>query len=87
MPESIERRRRERRRTAWMGAWSTTVLLLLAALALLGLRRHFELTGFLSALLLGLALVDLGLTVPVWISLKQRLDEIEGGEEDAAGQY
>lgn len=87
MPESIERRRRERRRTAWMGAWSATVLCLLAALVLLGLRRHFEPAGFLRVLLLGLALADLGLIVPVWISLKQRLNEIEGGEEDAAGQY
>ena len=87
MPESIEHRRRERRRAAWMGAWSTTVLHLLAALVLLGLRRHFALTGFLRVLLLGLALADLGLIVPVWISLKERLIEIEGGEEDAAAQY
>ena len=87
MPESTERRRRERRRAAWRGAWSTTALQLLAALVLLGLRHHFALTGFLNVLLLGLALSDLGLIVPVWISLNERLKEIEGGEEDAAGQY
>jgi len=32
-------------------------------------------------------LLELGMIVPVWILLKTRLKEIEGGEEDAATQY
>lgn len=32
-------------------------------------------------------LLELGMIVPVWILLKTRLKEIEGGEEDAAAQY
>ena len=87
MPKNTEERRRERRRTAWTGAWSATILHGLSALLLLILRRHFGLDDFLGGLLLVVALVDLALIVPVWICLKQRLHEIEGGEEDAAGQY
>ena len=32
-------------------------------------------------------LLELGMIIPVWILLKTRLKEIEGGEEDAAAQY
>ena len=32
-------------------------------------------------------LLELGMIVPVWILLKTRLKEIEGGEEDVAAQY
>ena len=32
-------------------------------------------------------LLELGMIIPVWILLKIRLKEIEGGEEDAAAQY
>ena len=33
------------------------------------------------------SLLDLGMIVPVWILLKVRIKEIDGGEEDAASQY
>lgn len=43
--------------------------------------------GVLSVLFLALILVELGSIVPTIVVLKQRLNEIEGGEEDAAAQY
>jgi len=39
-----------------------------------------------SAVMRIAGLLELGMIVPVWIILKTRLKEIEGGEEDAA-QY
>ena len=42
---------------------------------------------FWSAVMLIAGLLELGMIVPVWILLKTRLKEIEGGEEDAAAQY
>jgi len=43
--------------------------------------------GFWSAVMLIAGLLELGMIVAVWILLKTRLKEIEGGEEDAATQY
>ena len=34
-----------------------------------------------------ISVLELGAIVPVWILLKKRLKEIEGGEEDAAAEY
>jgi len=51
-------------------------------LSLLLLRGSFG-----GTLLLILALLDLGMIIPVWILYKKRLEEIEGGEEDAAAEY
>ena len=52
------------------------------------LLRHFYVPeGFWSAVMLIAGLLELGMIVPVWILLKTRLKEIEGGEEDAAAQY
>ena len=59
---------------------------LLAAAVLLWLRRNMP-DGVLSTLLLALILVELGSIIPTIVVLKQRLNEIEGGEEDAAAQY
>ena len=82
---SIDQARR--RKNAIWGAVVSTVFQLLGGLLLLWLRADLEPAGFLSKLLLVFAVLDLGSILPVWISLKQRLTEIKGGEEDAAAQY
>ena len=43
--------------------------------------------GVGSRVTLVVILLELGTIVPVWILLKTRLKEIQGGEEDAASQY
>ena len=71
----------------YVGRCDVHAVQLLSALLLLWLRSGLEPAGFLSKLLLVFAVLDLGSIIPVWISLKQRLTEIKGGEEDAAAQY
>ena len=76
----------DRRKTALRGAVSATVLRLIAAAVLLWCRREVD-SAVLSVVLLVLALINLGTIVPLWISFRIRLKEIEGGEEDAAAEY
>ena len=76
----------DRRKNALLGAVSATVLRLIAAAVLLWCRREVY-SAVLSVVLLVTALVDLGTIVPIWISFRMRLKEIEGGEEDAAAEY
>ncbi|MDE6880021.1 MAG: hypothetical protein K2P20_01540 [Oscillospiraceae bacterium] len=87
--ESTDRaaRQAQRRRTAILGAVMSTVYRLLAGWVLLWMRAGTEPSGFFSKLLLLIAVLDLGSVLPIWISLRVRLKEIEGGEEDAAAQY
>ena len=87
MTKNIEDRQAQRRKEAWQSAWAATLLCLLTALLLLGLRWYHQVAGLGGTLLALLALLDLGSIVPVWILLKTRLREIQGGEEDAAAQY
>lgn len=88
MPKSIDpAAQARRRREAWQSALSATVLRLAGAAVLLWLRAALAPESLWSRLLLLCAALDLGTVVPVWILLKQRLKEIEGGEEDAAAQY
>ena len=76
-----------RRREAWQSVIGATLLRLATGVLLLGLRWYYQIAGIASAVLLLMALLDLGSILPVWILLRQRLKEIEGGEEDAAAQY
>ena len=76
----------DRRKNALWGAVSATVLRLVAAAVLLWCRRVVG-SAALSVVLLVIALIDLGTIVPIWISFRMRLKEIEGGEEDAAAEY
>ena len=88
MPGSIDRDAQTlRRRDAWKSVIMATVWLLLSASVLLILRQAYMPDGFWSVVLLLAALLELGMLIPVWILLKTRLKEIEGGEEDAAAQY
>ena len=77
----------KRRRDALRGALAATVVQVLTAVVLLWARLQGGVPGFVSLLLLVLAIVDLGAIVPIWISFRIRLKEIEGGEEDAAAEY
>ena len=78
---------KQRRRDAWKSAIIATVWMLLSASMLLLLRHFYVPEGFWSAVMLIAGSLELGMIIPVWILLKIRLKEIEGGEEDAAAQY
>lgn len=83
MPESIERRKRQAVLSALVnGCW-----LLLSAAVVLWLRQLFRPQGILSVLLAVAAGADILMLLPLAVSLRQRLKEIEGGEEDEARQY
>lgn len=76
-----------RRKDAWISAAGSTLLRLALAILLLLLRRYHQMEGLGGSLMLIIALLDLGSIIPIWILLRERLHEIEGGEEDAAAQY
>ena len=77
----------ERRKTAVWSAVFFTLFRLLTAWALLWLRAGMEPDRLLAKIALLLLVLDLGSIIPVWINLRTRLKEIQGGEEDAAAQY
>ena len=76
-----------RRRSAILGALSSTLLRLTTVVILLWLRSSLDAGTFASKVLLLLIVLGIGSIPFIWISLKTRLKEIEGGEEDAAAQY
>ena len=80
-------RQAQRRKNAILSAVISSALCLLTAGALLWLRTGAAPSGLLSKLLLLIAVLDLGSILPIWINLRTRLREIQGGEEDAAAQY
>ena len=80
-------RQAQRRKNAVWGAVASSVLRMLTAWACLWMRSGASAGGFVSKLLLIVIVLDLGSILPIWISLRTRLKEIEGGEEDAAAQY
>jgi len=77
----------KRRKDAIQSAINASVWLSLSAAVLLFLRQHYGPGGFWGAVLGLSAVLELGTMVPIWILLKERLKEIQGGEEDAAAQY
>ena len=76
-----------RRKNAILGALSSTLLRLTSVAVLLWLRAGMEPGSFLSRLTLLPIVLGIGSIPFIWISLKTRLKEIQGGEEDAAAQY
>ena len=83
MPESIERRKRQAILSALVnGCW-----LVLSAVVVLWLRQLLQSREILSVLLAVITGADMLMLLPLAISLRQRLKEIEGGEEDEARQY
>ena len=88
MPNNTnEEAQARRRRDAWNSAIIATIWMLLSASIMLLLRHFYVPEGIWSAVMLIAGLLELGMIIPVWILLKTRLKEIEGGEEDAAAQY
>lgn len=57
-----------------------------SALLLLWMRGHTQ-TGWLDALLLILAVVDLATIPPAFVVLRQRMREIQRGELEEARRY
>ena len=83
MPGNIERRKRQAVLSALVnGCW-----LVLSAVVVLWLRWLLQPGGLLSALMLVIVGADILLLLPLAVSLRQRLKEIEGGEEHDARQY
>lgn len=86
MPGNIDARPRHRRQAISSAAFCVFWQLATAAI-LLWARSAAGVPPWLGLLLTACAVIDLGLLIPLEISLKQRLNEIEGGEEDEALQY
>ena len=78
---------RRRKKDAVYSALVASVILAASAALMLYVRAIFLNGGLGSFLLLILSVLDLGMIVPVWILLKKRMKEIQGGEEDAAAEY
>ncbi len=76
-----------RRKGAVLGALSSMVMRLTMAAVLLWLRYGRDPASLTAKVFLVLIVLDLGSIPFIWISLKSRLKEIQGGEEDAASQY
>ena len=88
MPRNTDLSPRDRRRREAKQSAALSVLwLLLSGAVLLVLRALYCRGSLWGAVLLILALLDLGAIAPIWILLRERLKEIEGGEEDAASEY
>ena len=83
MPGNFERRKRQAVLSALVnGCW-----LVLSAVVVLWLRQLLQSREILSVLLAVIASADMLMLLPLAVSLRQRLKEIEGGEEDEARQY
>ena len=76
-----------RRKDAIQSALVSSLMMFIPAAVILLLLRYYAVGGFWGTVLRILSVLELGAIVPVWILLKKRLKEIEGGEEDAAAEY
>ncbi len=82
-----EETQKKRRQDAMFSTFFTTAWLAVFAFLKIFLGIKYNVSAPLAVLLMCLALIELGMIILVWILLKRRLKEIEGGEEDAATQY
>ena len=88
MPENTDSpAQRRRKKDALQSALISSFWMALSGAALLVLSSIFVENTLVRTILTIVSLLELGMIVPVWILYKTRLKEIEGGEEDAAGQY
>ena len=88
MPENTDSpAQRRRKKEAFQSAAAASFWLGICGAGLLILSRRFAAGTPVGAILTIASVLDLGMIIPVWILYKTRLKEIEGGEEDAAGQY
>ena len=86
MPENTDTRP-QRRRQAILSADVSGGWLLITAAVLLIVRARFFPGGLGSLLLMAAAAFEALMLIPLGFSLKERLQEIQGGEEDEAGNY
>ena len=84
MPKNTKQ---QRRCQAVLSALWSGCGLLFSACCLLWVHHVFHPRGVLSSLLLFAAAMDLVFLIPLAVSLRSRLKEIQGGEEDEASQY
>ena len=82
-----EAAQKRRRKDAYQSTIISSIIFLITGIMLLVLRGYYHIDGFWGTVMLIIAVLELGMLIPVWILLKTRLKEIEGGEEDAATQY
>lgn len=87
MPSNTNDSRPQRRKKAISSALLSGAILVLAAAVTLWAQRTFWPEGVLARLLPYNALLYLLLLLPLAVSLKNRLKEIDKGEEDEASQY
>lgn len=85
-PSSTNGMRRKKREALFSACFHSLVFLALAAVVLYA-RERFSMGGIWGLTARLFAILDLGATASIWILYKQRLKEIQGGEEDAAAQY
>ena len=88
MPENTDSpAQRRRKKDALKSALVSSGWMGLSGVALLVLSTVFVETPLVRTILTIVSLLELGMIVPVWILLKKRMKEIQGGEEDAAAEY
>lgn len=88
MPGDIEHLHAQKKRKAIQGALiGGAFQVLIGGLLLWGGCMSAPEGGFVPILFLVLGVADLLTLIPTGIVLRQRLKEIEGGEEDEARQY
>lgn len=85
-PENTEAQRKKRH-DAMFSAVLHMLILAVTAGVLLYVRQRYVLSGLWGTVTLISVVLDLGMCIPIWIILRERLNEIDGGEEDAAAQY
>ena len=86
MPKNTDTRP-QRRRQAILSAVTSGGWLLLSATVLLIVRARFAPDGSGSVILAAAAGLEALMLIPLGFSLKARLQEIQGGEEDEARNY
>ena len=86
MPKNTEPRR-QRRRQAILSAVTSGAWLLISAAVLLAIRARFVPEGIASVIVAAAAAFEALMLIPLGFSLKSRLQEIQGGEEDEARKY
>ena len=86
-PENIEQRKAQRKKSAIRGVVFFALLQLAGAVCFGALCFIPDVPGWFVVLFGGLAGLCLLLIIPAVLVLKQRFNEIEGGELDAAAEY
>ena len=86
MPKSTDTRPRRRKQAIISAAVSGGWLLVSAAVILI-IRAHYVPNGIGSVIMAAAAVFEELMLIPLGFSLKARLQEIQGGEEDEARNY